>query len=65
MIDTLVLLRKQLHENPELSGKEHETANRIVEFVKDFNPTQIIKGVGGTGVGGCLSICRKWTYSCD
>lgn len=51
MIDTLVLLRKQLHENPELSGKEHETANRIVEFVKSFNPTQIIEGVGGTGVG--------------
>ncbi|WP_197678594.1 M20/M25/M40 family metallo-hydrolase [Maribacter dokdonensis] len=51
MIDTLVLLRKQLHENPELSGKEHETANRIVEFVKSFIPTQIIEGVGGTGVG--------------
>ncbi|MEP2238843.1 MAG: amidohydrolase [Maribacter sp.] len=50
MNKTLLQLRKQLHQNPELSGKEYETAKRIIEFVKDFNPTQIIEAIGGAGV---------------
>ncbi|MGO4919159.1 amidohydrolase [Maribacter spongiicola] len=50
MNKTLVQLRKELHKNPELSGKEHNTAKRIVEFVKQYNPTEIISGIGGAGV---------------
>jgi amidohydrolase len=50
MNETLIWLRKELHKKPELSGKEHTTANRIVEFVKDYHPTNIIEQIGGHGV---------------
>lgn len=50
MNETLVVLRKELHKHPELSGQEHTTSKRIVEFVKDYHPTNIIENIGGTGV---------------
>lgn len=50
MNETLVQLRKQLHQNPELSGKENATTNCIIEFVKQYSPTAIISGIGGAGV---------------
>ncbi|MEH6760378.1 MAG: amidohydrolase, partial [Maribacter arcticus] len=50
MKNTLVNLRKELHQHPELSGQEHTTARRIVEFVKDYHPTSIIENIGGAGV---------------
>ncbi|MEP2278262.1 amidohydrolase [Maribacter sp.] len=50
MNKTLLQLRKQLHQNPELSGQEYETAKRIIKFIKQFNPTQIIEAIGGAGV---------------
>ena len=50
MNETLVRLRKELHQHPELSGEERATAKRIVEFVKEFHPNDIIKNIGGEGV---------------
>lgn len=50
MNKTLVQLRKELHQHPELSGKEYTTAKRIIEFVKKYHPTEIIKYIAGTGV---------------
>lgn len=46
----LIELRKELHKYPELSGKESQTAKRIIEFAKRFNPDKIISKVGGEGV---------------
>ncbi len=46
----LVQLRRVLHKNPELSGEEEETARRIVGFLKSYNPSQLITGIGGHGV---------------
>ncbi len=46
----LIELRKELHKYPELSGKESQTAKRIIEFAKRFNPDEIISKVGGEGV---------------
>jgi amidohydrolase len=46
----LVQLRHELHRHPELSGKETATANRIVEFAKAYQPSQIISGIGGHGL---------------
>lgn len=43
-------LRKLLHQHPELSGKEKQTAKRIAGFLKSYKPTKIIKGLGGHGV---------------
>jgi amidohydrolase len=46
----LIELRKEQHKYPELSGKESQTAKRIIEFAKRFNPDEIISKVGGEGV---------------
>jgi len=46
----LIQLRHLLHRMPELSGQEEETAKRIQGFLKSYNPTQIITGLGGHGV---------------
>jgi len=48
--ETLILLRKELHKNPELSGKEFETAKRIITFLKQYSPDEIITEVGTTGI---------------
>ena len=50
MDNRLVSLRKELHQYPELSGEEEETAKRIADFVTDFNPSKIITNIGGHGV---------------
>ncbi len=46
----LLSLRKQLHQNPELSGKEQNTALRLEEFLKQTRPDKIITGLGGYGI---------------
>lgn len=42
--------RKTLHQYPELSGEEKETAKRVLEFFKEIKPDKTIKGLGGTGL---------------
>ncbi|WP_413999041.1 amidohydrolase [Flavobacterium sp. W1B] len=42
--------RKTLHQNPEISGFEFETAKRIQQFLAQNQPTEIIENIGGTGV---------------
>ncbi|MBO0934716.1 amidohydrolase [Fibrella aquatilis] len=46
----LVALRHDLHQHPELSGQERETARRLIAFVQPFAPTRIVSELGGTGV---------------
>ena len=49
-LQKLVQLRHSLHQNPELSGLEFKTAQRIITFLKDFKPSEIIHPVGQTGI---------------
>ncbi len=49
-IATLTLLRKELHKNPEVSGKEVQTAKRITSFLENYPPDEIITEVGTTGI---------------
>lgn len=46
----LTELRRQLHQYPELSGEEVETAKTIVKELTPLAPTKILKGLGGHGV---------------
>ena len=46
----LIALRHDLHQHPELSGQEVETARRIIGYVRSFAPTRIVSELGGTGV---------------
>lgn len=49
-MESLVLLRKELHQHPEVSGKELETAKRIVAFLQKHAPDEIITEIGGAGI---------------
>ncbi|GAB3955237.1 amidohydrolase [Spirosoma harenae] len=48
-IDTFIRFRHELHQHPEVSGKEIETQARIKAFVRQFAPISLVD-VGGTGV---------------
>ena len=43
-------LRKQLHQHPELSGHETQTAARICSFLEEHTSANLLKGIGGEGV---------------
>ncbi|WP_417729109.1 amidohydrolase [Roseovarius sp.] len=49
-ITELTALRRLLHQYPEVSGEEHETARRITEALKDLTPDTLLTGLGGHGV---------------
>ena len=49
-INALITFRRLLHQHPEVSGEEEQTAQRIVEALSALAPHQIITGLGGHGV---------------
>lgn len=49
-IKKLQQFRKLLHQYPELSGQENETALKILSFLAKLNPDEIIKNIGGFGL---------------
>lgn len=49
-LDSLITLRKELHQYPEVSGKEVATAKRILSFLGKFPPDEIISHIGKTGI---------------
>lgn len=44
-----IKLRQEIHKHPEVSNDEYNTSERIMAYVKRFNPDEIIK-LGETGV---------------
>ena len=46
----LIDFRKTLHKEPELSRKEKNTSEYIVEILKQFSPEEIITEIGGFGI---------------
>jgi len=50
IIEDLKKLRHTVHQNPELSGDEKETADRIIKFLKQFEPDNVVSGIGGYGI---------------
>ncbi|MDO9595767.1 MAG: amidohydrolase [Lutibacter sp.] len=50
LIKELVTFRKMLHANPEVSGKEYNTAKSVANFLKTCTPTQVIENIGVTGI---------------
>ena len=51
----LINLRRELHQYPELSLQESATATRIETFIQQFNPTKILRNVGGHGLISCYA----------
>lgn len=50
LISELIAFRKMLHANPEVSGKEYNTAKSVAEFLKTCTPSKVIENIGGTGI---------------
>ncbi|PKH68944.1 amidohydrolase [Flavobacterium sp. ALD4] len=48
--EQLVLLRKELHKYPEVSGKEVETAKKITSFLEKNPADEVITNIGETGI---------------
>lgn len=49
-LQDLILFRKLLHANPEVSGDESSTAARLATYLQELNPTRIQSGLGGHGL---------------
>ncbi|SDW57459.1 amidohydrolase [Flavobacterium degerlachei] len=49
-IESLIQLRKELHQHPEVSGKELETSKKIIAFLEKYAPDEIITEIGETGI---------------
>ena len=49
-IDSLIALRRDLHQNAELSGKEVNTSKIILDFIQACAPHKIISPIGGHGL---------------
>lgn len=46
----LIAFRQDLHQHPELSGQEQETAARLQTFLRAYEPAEILTKLGGQGV---------------
>ncbi len=42
--------RHKLHQFPEISGEEVETAREVISFLSDTGPDEVVSGLGGHGV---------------
>ena len=49
-LNALIKLRHILHKFPEVSGEEKHTASEVKSVIANFNPDEIIEGLGGTGI---------------
>lgn len=50
VLNSLVSLRRSLHQHPELSGNEVRTVRRIKTFLADYSPTELLENIGGHGL---------------
>lgn len=53
-LDRVTEIRHRLHENPELSNREHETAALVAEQLRSLGFDEVRTGVAHTGVVGVL-----------
>lgn len=50
VLDDIRAFRHLLHQHPELSGQEQQTAERVRHFVQQYQPNTLITGIGGHGI---------------
>ncbi|MEX0319676.1 MAG: amidohydrolase [Ruegeria sp.] len=46
----LTALRHELHQHPEISGEEVQTAARVAGLLQDYQADEVLTGIGGHGV---------------
>ncbi|MCC1492033.1 amidohydrolase [Cognatishimia sp. F0-27] len=57
-LDDLTAFRRFLHQHPELSGEETETAAQITRALEPLKPHRILTGLGGHGVAAVFDSGR-------
>jgi len=50
MMENIIQLRRRLHQYPELSGNEIQSAQTVLDFFIPLKPDKIIKNLGGNGL---------------
>lgn len=58
MNSEIIKLRKELHQFPELSDSELNTAKRIKSFINTHHPTKIIEHIGGHGLAAIYEFSK-------
>ena len=53
--EELISLRHKLHQHPELSGNERETAQLFYQKLKALNPDELYFNLGGFGIAAVFS----------
>ncbi len=48
--ESLIAMRRRLHQYPETAHQEKKTAGYMLEFLGQFNPDKLISGIGGHGI---------------
>ncbi len=59
MKDQLIELRRNIHQNPELSGVEFKTAAMLADKLKKLKPDALITGIGGCGVAARFDAVKE------
>lgn len=57
-LDKIIKLRHELHQFPELSDNEFLTAERIANFLSQYENIELIRGIGGNGIA-CIIKGKK------
>jgi amidohydrolase len=50
IIEQAITWRRVLHQSPEVSGEEYQTAEKINAFLQSLHPSMHLKGLGGTSI---------------
>lgn len=67
-MNDIIQLRQELHKYPELSGKEKNTAERIIQFLSKQKPDNLISGIAGHGIAAVYNGCKAGPtllFRCD
>ncbi len=54
-IEQLIGMRRVIHQNPELSGVEYETAAFLKGWLRELNPDEIVTDIGGCGIAAIFN----------
>lgn len=54
MTSAMQQLRHSLHQKPELSSEEHDTANTVAAILSTYGPDELMTEVGGYGLLACF-----------
>lgn len=49
LLNQLIQFRQHIHQHPELSGQEQQTAQHVLDFINVYHPDEVVPNLGGHG----------------